>query len=954
MFPAAPEPWMANGAQSMGEDLFRIMADYTYDWEYWLGPDGSYVYISPSCERISGYNRDEFLKNPGLLEEIVHPEDREIFSGHIHDSRPVAQSIDFRIITRAGEERWISHNCQPVYDSKGSYFGRRASNRDITERKKMENALRASKEYLDTIINSIRDPLFVKDRQHRYVTVNDAHCAFSGQRREEMMGKTSHDLFPGEQADVFLENDEDVFHNGNENISEEVVTDALGKIHTFLTRKTPYRDNIGNEFLVGISRDITDRKLADQALRKAKDDLEKIVEVRTADLAKANEALRKSESFLNKIINSIGDPLFVKDRQHRLVLVNDAACRLFDRSRAELLGQTSHDLFPREDADISWQKDEEVFRSGSENVNEETNTYAHGVTRTVLVKKTPYTDDAGNLFLVGVTRDITERKRAEEALALERVKADNERRRLKAVLDALPVGAFIVDVNGKIVQINEQADRIWGRVASGEVDWRSYRARWADSGEAIRFEDWPLRRSLKYGEVFLARAIEIERFDGRRGTILSSSAPVKDDEGQITGAVSVILDITDRKLMEEELQRAKEVAEEAIRAKSEFLANMSHEIRTPMNAVIGMTGLLLDSDLSPEQHECIETIRNSGDALLSVINDILDFSKIESGKMELENQPFSIRSCIEGSIDLLAAAAAEKHLSMGFYMDDSVPEAILGDPTRLRQVLINLVGNAVKFTENGGVKVSVTSEAAEETWYQLHFEVRDTGIGIPPDRLERLFQSFSQVDMSTTRRYGGTGLGLAISKRLVQAMGGVIWVESEPSRGSVFHFTVPAQASSRCLSCPKEVPINPQSDVRVNIRILLAEDNAVNRKVMLQMLRKLGYRADVAADGLEVIKALSRQHYDLVLMDIQMPEMDGLEATRAIRQHWQKGPVIVALTAYALEGDREKCLEAGMDGYIAKPVKIGDLKSALLHCEAQVLEGSGLCLSESEGTKCKE
>jgi len=1222
MFPDAPEHWPAKGALSKDEDLFRIMADYAYDWEYWLCPDGSYVYISPSCERISGYSRDEFLKNPRLLEEIVHPEDRGIFSGHIHGSSPEAGSIDFRIITRAGKELWISHSCQPIYDSKGSYLGRRSSNRDITERKKMENALRESKEYLDKIINSIGDPLFVKDRQHRYILVNDSHCSFSGQGREEMIGKTSHDLFPKEQADVFWKKDEDVFHNGTENVNEEVVTDSLGRDHTFVTRKALYRDNAGNQFLVGISRDITDRKLADQELRKAKDDLEKIVEARTADLAKANEALRKSERFLNEIINSIGDPIFVKDRRHRLILVNDAACRLFDRTRDELLGQTSYDLFPsKEDADISWQKDEEVFLSRSENVNEETNTYAHGIARTVLVKKSPYADDAGNLFVVGVTRDITdrkraeedlretrdflenligyanapiivwdtsfkitrfnhaferltgrradevlgrpleilfpeesreqllvhirrtlsgerweaveipilrndgsvrtilwnsanlydedgrailatvaqgqditerkeaedvlkeserrlmdiidflpdatfvidragrviawnhaieamtgiaaedilgkgnyeyaipfygqrrpilidlvlkrleeiecryahidmangtlegeaympnmkggavyllgrsavlydssgnifgaiesirditERKRAEEALALERVKADNERRRLKAVLDALPVGAFIVDAHGKIVQINEQADRIWGRLASGIVDWRSYRARWADSGEAIRFDDWPLRRSLKYGEVFLARAIEIERFDGRRGTILSSSAPVKDEWGKITGAVSVILDITERKMMEEELQRAKEMAEEAIRAKSEFLANMSHEIRTPMNAVIGMTGLLLDSDLGPEQHEYVETIRNSGDALLSVINDILDFSKIESGKMELENQPFNLKSCIEGSIDLLAAAASEKGLDLGFSMDHSVPEAILGDPTRLRQVLINLLSNAVKFTENGEIKVKVTSKAVEGTRYQLHFEVRDTGIGIPPDRLCKLFLSFSQVDMSTTRRYGGTGLGLAISKRLVQAMGGIIWVESEPSKGSVFHFTMPAQASSRCLPGPKEVPVNPQSNSRINIRILLAEDNAVNRKVMLQMLRKLGYRADVAADGLEVIKALSRQHYDLVLMDIQMPEVDGLEATRQIRERWQKGPVIVALTAYALEGDRERCLEAGMDGYIAKPVKMDDLRDALLHCEAQVLEGSGMCLAEDEGTKCKE
>ena len=416
---------------------------------------------------------------------------------------------------------------------------------------------------------------------------------------------------------------------------------------------------------------------------------------------------------------------------------------------------------------------------------------------------------------------------------------------------------------------------------------------------------------------------------------LSQSAPLhrQDEVGELAAAFNHM--VGRLRQSRDELVLLLHEAQEANRLKSQFLANMSHEIRTPMNGVLGFTDLTLQTQLSEEQRDYLETVKDSAESLMRVIDDILDFSKIEAGRLDLNNEPFTLRACVESSTKTLAAAAAQKGLVVSGEVDPDVPDEVVGDAVRLRQVLLNLLGNAIKFTSAGAVRVRVSRMPSADQHLAAHFAVSDTGIGIPPEKQALIFEPFRQADGSTTRLYGGTGLGLATSTRLVEMMGGRIWVESEPGRGSTFHFT--CRFGTTAALAAEALPEAGPPPATGPLSVLLAEDNEPSRQLVLCLLKDAGHAVTVAATGHQVLSLLERQTFDLILMDIQMPEMDGLETTAEVRRRGSQSGTripIVALTAHAMHGDRQRCLEAGMDGYVSKPIDAAELMAAIYRAAA--------------------
>jgi len=775
-------------------------------------------------------------------------------------------------------------------------------------------------------------------------------------------------------------------------------------------------------------------------------------------LRKTEEALRKSEERYRDLFENATDLIQSCSSEGKLIYVNRAWREALGYSAEEVPGLSIFDIIhPASRAHC-----EEMFGRvmSGEKVDQIEAMFVTKDGRTIAVEGNSSCrfKDGKPVATRSIFRDITERKRAEHALK-------KSEQQLQAILDNSTAVIFLKDFWGRYILINSRFETLFhvGKAqVVGKTDFDLFPREMAEAYQSNDRKVFEAREALE--------SEETAPHDDGPHIYLSVKFPICDSNGEPYAICGISTDITDRKRMEADLAEARDAALESARLKAEFLANMSHEIRTPINAVIGMTGLLLDTNLSAEQRDYGEAVRSSADALLTIINDILDFSKIEAGKLTFETMDFDLRTAVEGAVELLAEAAQSKGVELFSLVYSDVPTRLRGDPGRLRQVLTNLLSNAVKFTETGEVIVRVSRESETADSALLRFAVTDTGIGIAEDVRQKIFEAFSQADGSTTRKYGGTGLGLAISKQLVERMAGQIGVDSAPGRGSTFWFTarfdrqpqktseltekaqleglrvlvvddnatnrtlvhhqitswgmrngsaasgaealellrreatagdaydiavldmqmpemdglmlareikadesiagtrllmmtslgprdddllreagievclrkpvkqsqlfdglatIVASGSPEAESAQLEDSIAPAERERSSgaglgqVRVLVAEDNVVNQRVALRQLQKLGYSADGVANGLEVLEALDRIHYDVVLMDCQMPEMDGFGATAEIRRREgsSRHTTIVAMTANALEGEREHCLVAGMDDYISKPVK---------------------------------
>ncbi|MBD3234424.1 MAG: response regulator [candidate division Zixibacteria bacterium] len=675
---------------------------------------------------------------------------------------------------------------------------------------------------------------------------------------------------------------------------------------------------------------LTQIQIRDKALQNSRDELEQRVKDRTLDLEneiserkRFEEALRESQERYKSIVENTNEVIMLTDVNSVIVYISPACERVFGYAHEELVGMQLQIVHP-DDINIVQQMHSRI-RDGKRGSNVEYRIMqSSGDSKWVSHSWSTIMKNGKVRMIVSVVRDIQERKKAEEALRASELLN-------RTTIDAMDYAIYVVDPDLRITLANKSMINLCAEIGLC-----------ADIVGSVLPEAFPFLTDKvidEYLSVFKTKQAfyneETTILQGREIITSTQRLPVVED-GEVARVVTVLQDITERRKAEEELKEAKDVAEAASKAKSEFLANMSHEIRTPMNGIIGMTELTLDTRLTLEQKEYLDLVKTSADNLLFIINDILDFSKVEAGLMELESIRFSLRSTVESAIDTLVFKAQEKGIELINYIDPVVPDSLAGDPTRLRQIIINLVGNAIKFTEEGEVVFKVETELKEDSLYSYHFSVADTGIGIPEERIDMIFESFTQADGSTTRKYGGTGLGTTISKQLVELMGGEMWIESPSNSsetggpGTTFHFRIefetqqPTTEDSALNSCNMD-----------GNRVMIVDDNETNRRFLSVLLGNWGFTTTAVSQGDEALKTLSEsvvdeQPYNLVILDMLMPGMDGFTVARKIRSQPQYRDIrIMVLTSAGQRGDGEQCKEIGIEAYLTKPVKQKILRNAL-------------------------
>jgi two-component system, sensor histidine kinase and response regulator len=651
-----------------------------------------------------------------------------------------------------------------------------------------------------------------------------------------------------------------------------------------------------------------DAEMARSEIARYRDHLEQLVKDRT-------EELRVSEERTRLLLECAGEGIIGVNPDGGVTFVNPAACRMLGYSTDEFTGQGLHGLihyahedgspYPREDCPMH----KSVASGTASHVDNEVLWRKDGTSLPVAYSSNPINKDGRVAGAVITFRDITDRRRAEEALA-------ESERRTRTILDTANEGVWLVDNDAVTLVANPALCTILGRRQEEIVGHRIFD--FVDEENSRIFDAQLEERKKGKSGVY---EISLQRPDGVNVPCLFNATPFLDEKGVKTGTSALVTDITARKQAEEQIRRAKEIAEEATKAKSDFLANMSHEIRTPMNAVIGMAHLALQTELTAKQADYLQKIQRSAHSLLGIINDILDFSKIEAGKLQMESVDFSLDEVLDNVSTVVAVKVHEKELEFLINTSRDVPLALVGDPLRLGQILINLCNNAVKFTQEGEILISTKVVEKDEEWVRLQFRVRDTGVGLTEEQKGKLFFAFSQADTSTTRKFGGTGLGLTISKRLVNMMGGEIWVESEPGKGSDFIFTAKFGLARKV----SRRRLEPSVDLR-GMRVLVVDDNASSREILQTLLETMSFEVTVAASAKEGLAELEKEAklrpYRLVVMDWKMPGMDGIKASAVIKRHpsLPQKPKIIIVTAYGREEVMQRSEKVGVDGFLLKPV----------------------------------
>jgi PAS domain S-box-containing protein len=1011
------------------EERYRLLFERNLAGVYRSAPDGALLECNEAAARILGYDSAHDALSHSMWEFYYDPVERQALAQRLLKERSIS-NLESRARSKEGKLVWVLANLSLLDGPDGTPAVIEGTLIDITASKQAEVALRESEERYKALFEAATDAIMILDtegsRPGQIVAANRAAAETTGYTVDELLNLNIAELRVPEQANQLF------------NDIERVLNGKTGSVEIYRRRKD------GSSFPVEVNASLVSLGDKPHILLFGRDMTQR-------------KQMEKEAAMLAHTVRSIQESVSITDTDHHVVFVNDAFVKTYGFERDEVLGKRMIDLVRVKSE--STDPENALLGPGPEQLweGELLNRRKDGTVFPINLCVSPIYDDSGQMIaLAGIVQDITERKKIEKEVSM-----------LAHAIRSVHEAVTVTDLKGNIIFVNDAAVKGFGYTRDEAL------------GQHVSIFNSIQSSATFVNEVITSAEVGhwegemlSRRKDGTEFPIFLSASDIKDETGQPIAIVGVSQDITERRRAIQELQKAKEIAEAASSAKSEFLANMSHEIRTPMNGIIGMTELALDTELSAEQSEYLTLVKLSADSLLGVINDILDFSKIEAGKLDLDLEEFNLLDCVDEVMKALSIRADQKSLELAYYLRPGVPEFIVGDRGRLQQILVNLVGNAIKFTERGEVIVRVEAETHANDEVLLHFNIRDTGIGVPPEKQKIIFESFTQADGSTTRKYGGTGLGLAISSQLVDMMGGQIWIECPVVftngivPGSIFHFTsrfliardlvrserephladltglqvlvVDDNATNRRilevqltnwqmkptgidrpgaaldvikqaaaagtpfklalldfhmpeidgLALAEQIKADPEcSDLRIIImsssvqqnqarhrdwsidakllkpvkaaellsvirdvmggdgpskprkrqvglkstnpaRVLLAEDNPVNQELIKRLLEKWGHSATVAHNGNEALALFDDEKFDCVLMDLQMPEINGFEATAVIRERelgTGKHIPIIALTAHALKGDRERCIEAGMDDYISKPIEAAKL-----------------------------